>query len=278
MIIPTLLSVALASSTAGASAGNAASSLTPCGFVFGEFRLHDDERKINYIPLGVQCSVQFQLGEDVEGNYKGKGIWYPAKYNGPSDRPGTHSLLYDDFPQNGIRTKKDHIRKLPAPDRFRSALGEDLTALVLQYAMYNSEAIETLVPDGTLAHLYSNHTKGFEYGPGPGVEVIGAGSTQVNGWYRRREAAECPPVTYGRNRQHRRERWIDNLEGLPWYEKDDGCYIYWHSNCKKWWCRDADGNLRYSAVSDTALPPHAGWRVDCWRYSVSPAPTLRVVS
>merc|ERR1712096_511017 len=66
--------------------------------------------------------------------------------------------------------------------KFRSALGEDLTVLVLQYTMHDREAEETLTsnPAHGLAHLYHEHKRGFVQEPG--VEVTGAGNTQTNGW------------------------------------------------------------------------------------------------
>merc|ERR1711964_891653 len=68
-------------------------------------------------------------------------------------------------------------------NRFRSALGiGDLTAMILQYSMYDREAERVLTADPTLAHLYNDHAGGFEQEPA-GVQVTGAGDAQVNGWY-----------------------------------------------------------------------------------------------
>jgi len=46
-------------------------------------------------------------------------------------------------------------------DRFESALGDDLTVLILQHAMGRSEACQTLLEDETLMHLAINYAKGF---------------------------------------------------------------------------------------------------------------------
>merc|ERR1712096_555442 len=80
--------------------------------------------------------------------------------------------------------------------RFRSALGtDDLTALVLQYAMYDEDARETLEADPSLAHLYRKHQGG--YPPAPGLAVSGAEMyAQVNGWYHRRENTEGAPAAF----------------------------------------------------------------------------------
>merc|ERR1711964_468155 len=94
--------------------------------------------------------------------------------------------------------------------RFKSPLGEDVTALVLQLAMYGREARKTLTGDNTIAHLYHDHARGFveEF---PGVEVTGAGYGTVNGWYARKEAAAGPPAAWGHDRQEfwtqRRSQW-----------------------------------------------------------------------
>merc|ERR1711964_68567 len=89
---------------------------------------------------------------------------------------------------------------LPVANRFRSALGVDLTVLVLQYGMCGWEARETLAADPGLDHLFYDHRGG--YLPMLGVEVTGAGTRRANGWYRRRETAEARP-------------WY------PWFEKHD---------------------------------------------------------
>merc|ERR1711964_387688 len=59
-----------------------------------------------------QKPLPFTLGDRVEGNYKGRGKWYPAEFNEESDRPGFYSITYDDSPTQWIRTKKEHVRRL----------------------------------------------------------------------------------------------------------------------------------------------------------------------
>merc|ERR1712096_349939 len=60
--------------------------------------------------------------------------------------------------------------------------------------MYGREARKKLTADPPLglAHFCREPPRGH-FVEEPGVEVTGAGSTQVNGWYRRREVAEGPP-------------------------------------------------------------------------------------
>jgi hypothetical protein len=81
-----------------------------------------------------------------EGTYWGKtpGGWAP--------------LLEPD--QDKFNVEMDPDR--PRSDRFKSALGKDLTTLVLQHAMNRTEAFRTLVPDETLIHLFVDHEKMFE--------------------------------------------------------------------------------------------------------------------
>lgn len=85
-------------------------------------------------------------------------------------------------------------------NKFRSALeSEDLTAVVLQYAMCAGEAKAKLSSDPGLVRLYNKYT--ITYVEQPGVEVMGAGDAQVNGWYHRKERVEGPP----------RGRWARSL-------------------------------------------------------------------
>merc|ERR1711964_877356 len=129
-------------------------------------------------------------------------------------------------------------------DPFRPALGNDLTAMILQFAMYDIEARRNLFPHLCgdpalgLAHLYRKD----RFVRVTGVELTGAGTANVNGWYRRLKACEGPP---GR---------LHNRAGLPswykkdhraWYKKDDGCFICYDVKYKEWHCRE-HGVLLYS--------------------------------
>merc|ERR1711964_284841 len=85
----------------------------------------------------------------------------------------------------------------------------------------------------------------------------GAGSQDVNGWYRRREARDGPPkgwpCSWTSNRQWSR---------CHWYEKDDSShYIYQYNRSKTWWllnksCADSGGILTYYWIrsAQTGLP------------------------
>jgi len=146
--------------------------------------------------------------------------------------------------------------------------------MVLQYAMCDGEARVLFTADPTLAHLH--RIAGFEVKPG--VEVMGAGSAQVNGWYHRREAFEGPPRA---NPNWTYEYWMKETECRPWYEKDDGCHIYW--NCtwrgRAWICCDGSrwNDPCYKATCKSFQnPPARGWVRS--KGGSAPAPTLRVVT
>merc|ERR1711964_903648 len=182
--------------------------------------------------------------------------------------------------------------------RFTSALvADDLTALVFQYAMYGGEARSKL--KGDLAHLYHEHLTGFVH---RGVEVTGAGTPQVDGWYHRREGREGPPGpenslrpwTYQGNHRDAWHGstvggWPQITEGRHWYEKDYGCYIFWNSDYNVWFCCDVVGT-RCFAQSEGDRPrsgeSQLGFNhndpdrpnLNSSGSGAAPAPTLRVVS
>jgi len=256
----------------------------------------------------------FRQGDIVEGFYTPDQTWYGATVLDPvlSARPTLVRLLWDDVHGESyfMVVKVEHVRfrsmlrvePLCASDssedcdNFRSALGiDDLTAIILQYAMHAREARQKLTADPTLAHLYHNHARGFQ--EESGVEVIGAGDTQLNGWYARKEVCEAV----------RRKRfslrhcdWAQSNAGRYWYEKDDGCSIRAVDDINKMYgmlpdggwviCGSKSGDVRYTRyvpaeqddglasrlIAVTGLPPAQGWR--CRRFgATAPAPTLQVM-
>merc|ERR1711964_610581 len=115
-----------------------------------------------------------------------------------------------------------------------------------------------------------------------GLEVMGAGSAQVNGWYHRRDANEGPPQWL--NLERFREEWVRITGGRPWYEKDDGCVLFWIQSRGSWFpaswvCISRNQDVRYGAPSSAALPPGGVWSMSrTFTTAESPAPTVRVVS
>jgi len=115
----------------------------------------------------------------------------------------------------------------------------------------------------------------------PCVEVARAGNAQVNGWYVRKEAAEGPPGAWD---LHSKEGWSQKNGDRPWYEKDDGCFIYRHTGFGGGWrILTPAGNYPYycevstrQAVMASVTPPAQGWLATWDRYN--PVPTLLVVN
>merc|ERR1711964_571922 len=183
--------------------------------------------------------------------------------------------------------------------RFKSPLGEDVTALILQLAMYGREARKTLTGDNTIAHLYHDHARGFveEF---PGLEVTGAGDDAVNGWYATRVVLEgmIPAawmVDSPYSIEDRIRYWThpggNGYRGRYFYEKDDGHYLYDYISIgqRKWQIMAPDGSTTpyYNEVPTNDDPPPAqGWEV--YRADRAqgqygpryyrPAPTLRMVA
>merc|ERR1711964_678403 len=77
-----------------------------------------------------------------------------------------------------------------------TVLGRSLTATVLQYAMCSREANllrrSAIDTEPVLASICREYARGFQQEPG--VEVIGAGSARVNGWYALKEKENGPPA------------------------------------------------------------------------------------
>merc|ERR1712096_498816 len=186
-----------------------------------------------------------------------------------------------------------HLARLPV-NRYTSALGvEELTALVLQYAMYDFEA-QDHVGAGTLVNIcriYHKYRRGFV--KLKGVEVTEAGTAHVNGWYRRREATEMPSIWMAGSRSftdgpHRWHRWSSVTNGRPWYLKDDNHHIYWNKLVGFWLCCNADGHSYYmletaghfprpgECRSERVQANRGGWCNSA--HGETPAPFVRVVS
>merc|ERR1711964_100265 len=161
---------------------------------------------------------------------------------------------------------------------FRPAFIDDVTAMILQFAMFRAEAEWTLTDN--LAPFYNDHKARYAKTLGVEVTIGNARSrrnTGMNGLYRRREPSDPMPLDpellscSSYVRQHRTDR--------PWYEKDDGWYIYygdpwsleesWRFAHKSW------STSSYLIIREnSALPPAGGWDVS--RLLRDPRMTLRV--
>merc|ERR1711964_957448 len=94
---------------------------------------------------------------------------------------------------------------------------------------------------GGLTQLYNRHQRNFARVLG--VEVIGAGSDYMNGFYKRRENAEgppprgCPTFMSHRRGKSGTSKWDFYTRGRRWYEKDDssGCALYFYKTMDTRW-------------------------------------------
>merc|ERR1711964_171962 len=98
------------------------------------------------------------------------------------------------------------------------------------------------------------------------------GNADMNGWYRCFEAAERrKPRAYGPWLTI--EKWTRNRQGRPWYEKDDGCFMYGPVN-GSWVLHNGRGKCCYMVRSDPSLPSDKDWIAGAAK---APLPTLRFV-
>ena len=49
-------------------------------------------------------------------------------------------------------------------------------------------------------------------------------------------------------------------QALPWYEMENGAYVYKNVADGQWWIDEPNGSGVYVALSDAPLPPASGWR------------------
>merc|ERR1712096_560608 len=126
-------------------------------------------------------------------------------------------------------------------------------------------------PQRPEARAEDNSDAMSEAPPLAGVQVIGAGTAQINGWYTRKEAVEGPPRGWPNDRD-----WTEWSANRPFYEKNDGCFIYRGQFARRIYTPDAV--CRYYIMDQQGgAPPALGYRVFGDRARL-PAPTLEVVN
>lgn len=95
------------------------------------------------------------------------------------------------------------------------------------------------------------------------LEVLGAGSTAVNGFYNSQEPHIIPPGfthtcnNMGWNDKNMWNRLTDKK--TFWFEHENGSYIYKNIGDGKWWIDGPDGLGLYIIKSRTSLPPKSGY-------------------
>ena len=60
----------------------------------------------------------------------------------------------------------------------------------------------------------------------------------------------------------------------PWFEAENGAYMYFNRADGQWWIDEPDGAGVYVSKADTQLPPVDGWNP--LRANASPLPVLSV--
>ena len=96
------------------------------------------------------------------------------------------------------------------------------------------------------------------------VRVTSAGVASVVGAYSIRQATAIPE---GFAKVCRAQGWATNdmwkrLSDLkrPWFEADNGAYMYYNRADGQWWIDEPNGSGIYVSGSDTTLPPLDGWK------------------
>merc|ERR1711964_167924 len=122
-------------------------------------------------------------------------------------------------------------------------------------------------------------------GNNDGVEVTGAGSAEVNGWYDRKELAEGPPPGWYSWSPLGNIQWRWRQERMhanrPWYQKDDGCFIRYDEHA--WFIHTPNGYRLYARRSGRQYPedapPAQEWNtayIPVGMRGAVPAPTVTV--
>jgi len=256
----------------------------------GTYEVKYDDGAVRSYPA-EEVRRKFSYEDKVEGFYTPDQTWYGATVIGV--RPNRVHILWDDGPLlNSLRFKKvEHVRFKPMNSweqgQCERVLIDDLTAIVLQYAMHAGEAKQILTADPTLVHFYCEYGSGFEE---PGVHVMGAGDHQLNGLYSRKEVREGPSNGFPGYCN-----WAQSHAGRYWYEKDDGCHIramnihdtvFANTYAQRgggWVICGSKGGARYKchvpAEQNDGLPPAQGWETFSNHFDMfTPVPTLRVVA
>ena len=109
------------------------------------------------------------------------------------------------------------------------------------------------------------------------VRVANAGVPSVVGLYAQRDAAAAIPAGFAKVCEQMgwptRQMWKKlSDESKPWFEADNGAYIYRNVEDGQWWIDEPSGSGVYVAESTAPLPPSSGWRL--LHGAKSPAPEV----
>jgi len=94
--------------------------------------------------------------------------------------------------------------------------------------------------------------------------VRGSGVEDVNAEYEGRDPRIIPvgfSLTCAENDWDPEQMWLQlSNQKTPWYEAENGSYIYWNKGDGKWWIDAPDGRGVYIAKAPEASVPTGGWQ------------------
>eukprot|EP00468_Gymnochlora_sp_CCMP2014_P006779 CAMPEP_0167761044 /NCGR_PEP_ID=MMETSP0110_2-20121227/11933_1 /TAXON_ID=629695 /ORGANISM="Gymnochlora sp., Strain CCMP2014" /LENGTH=130 /DNA_ID=CAMNT_0007647643 /DNA_START=14 /DNA_END=402 /DNA_ORIENTATION=+ len=98
----------------------------------------------------------------------------------------------------------------------------------------------------------------------PSIVVANAGENEVNGFFKMREPNVIPEgfaKTCIRMKWDPKGMWEQLSDHKrPWFEAENGSYIYWNKSDGRWWLDGPSGDGLYIVSDDGSLPPEDGWK------------------
>merc|ERR1719436_3954 len=101
--------------------------------------------------------------------------------------------------------------------------------------------------------------------PKMSISVSGAGVDKVNAIYMAKDPRIIPmgfSLTCAAQKWDPESMWLQlSNQQSPWFEAENGSYMYWNKGDGKWWVDAPDGKGVYVAVAPgTTPPPVSGWQ------------------
>lgn len=114
--------------------------------------------------------------------------------------------------------------------------------------------------------------------PSKTITVKGSGNADVNQKYKERDPTVIPKgfdITCRQMSWDTTKMWLQlSDQRTPWYEAENGSYIYWNQGDGKWWIDAPDGGGVYIVKASSSAVPANGWVA--LTPSSEPAPTVQV--
>ncbi|CAE8607093.1 unnamed protein product, partial [Polarella glacialis] len=96
------------------------------------------------------------------------------------------------------------------------------------------------------------------------LRVAGSGSAGVNQEYVEKDAQVVPlgfSLTCTEMNWESEKMWLQlSNQKTPWYEAQNGAYIYWNKGDGQWWIDAPDGKGVYVAKASADSMPTSGWK------------------